>query len=81
VRIVLDSKESTSQVIEAIALSMILFISSCEFYQSKNDALRRKRYFKRTMGKKALKLMLRESLNGIGSAGFSSYLRLCDFGG
>jgi putative endonuclease len=33
----------------------------CEYFLSKTDALRRERYFKTTAGKKALKLMLRES--------------------
>ena len=35
----------------------------CEFHTSKADALRREGYFKTTAGKKALKLMLRESLS------------------
>jgi len=34
-----------------------------EYFISKQDAIRRERYFKTTKGKKALKLMLRESLN------------------
>ena len=34
----------------------------CEYHASKADALRRESYFKTTAGKKALKLMLRESL-------------------
>ncbi len=37
----------------------------CEFYLSKEDAIRREKYFKTTAGKKTLKLMLRESLNEI----------------
>jgi len=32
-----------------------------EFHISKNDAMRRERYFKTNMGKKAMKLMTRES--------------------
>jgi putative endonuclease len=34
----------------------------CEYYLSKKDALRREKYFKTTMGKKMLKLTLKESL-------------------
>ena len=34
----------------------------CEYYNSKKDALRRERYFKTNIGKKCLKLMLREGL-------------------
>lgn len=37
----------------------------CEYFLSKKDALRREKYFKTSVGKKALKLMLRESLSGI----------------
>ena len=33
----------------------------CEHYLSKEDAMRREKYFKTTAGKKALKLMLRET--------------------
>jgi putative endonuclease len=35
----------------------------CEYHASKTDALRRESYFKTTAGKKALKLMLRESID------------------
>lgn len=35
----------------------------CEFYLSKHDAMRRERYLKTTAGKKALYVMLRESLD------------------
>ena len=35
----------------------------CEYHQSKQDALRREKYLKTGAGKKALKLMLRESLS------------------
>jgi len=34
----------------------------CEYFLSKQDALRREKYFKTTSGKKALKLMLGNSL-------------------
>lgn len=34
----------------------------CEFYISKDDAKRRELYFKTTAGRRALKIMLRESL-------------------
>lgn len=34
----------------------------CEFYLSKDDAMRREKYFKTSTGKKVLRLMLRESL-------------------
>lgn len=34
----------------------------CEYYLSKSDALRREQYFKTTVGKRVLRLMLQESL-------------------
>ena len=34
----------------------------CEYYLSKDDAIRREKYFKTTAGKKTIKLMLKESL-------------------
>jgi len=34
-----------------------------EAFKSKKDAIRRERYFKTTKGKKALKIMLKESLS------------------
>lgn len=37
----------------------------CEYFLSKKDALKREKYFKTTAGKKALKLMLRNSLSDI----------------
>lgn len=37
----------------------------CEYYLSKKDATRREKYFKTNQGKKALKLMLRESFQNI----------------
>lgn len=37
----------------------------CEYYLSKSDALRREHYFKTTVGKRTLRLMLRESLKEI----------------
>ena len=33
----------------------------CEYYLSKSDALRREQYFKTTVGKRVLRLMLQES--------------------
>jgi putative endonuclease len=41
----------------------------CEFYLFKSDALRREKYFKTTMGKKALKLMLNGTLEKLGYKG------------
>ena len=41
----------------------------CEFYLFKEDALKREKYFKTTMGKKALKLMLNGTLNKLGYKG------------
>ncbi len=34
----------------------------CEYYLSKHDATRREKYFKTTVGKKVLRLMLQDSL-------------------
>jgi len=42
-----------------------LLLIFCEFFLSKKDALRRERYFKTDAGKRALRLMLRESLREI----------------
>jgi putative endonuclease len=38
----------------------------CEFYLFKQDALKREKYFKTTMGKKALRLMLGSTIEKIG---------------
>ncbi|MCB0563029.1 MAG: GIY-YIG nuclease family protein [Phaeodactylibacter sp.] len=38
----------------------------CEYYFSDKDAKRREMYFKTTAGKKALKIMLRETLSEVG---------------
>jgi len=35
----------------------------CEYYLSKVDAMRREKYFKTTAGKRALRLMLKDSLD------------------
>lgn len=37
----------------------------CEYFLSKHDATRREKYFKTTAGKKALRIMLQESLKEI----------------
>lgn len=37
----------------------------CEYYFSKKDALRRELYFKTTVGKRVIRLMLRESLKEV----------------
>ncbi len=34
----------------------------CEYYLSKHDATRREKYFKTTIGKRALRIMLKDSL-------------------
>ncbi|MDG1571277.1 GIY-YIG nuclease family protein [Robiginitalea sp. M366] len=39
-----------------------LMVIHSEYYLSKSDALRRERYFKTTMGKRMLKLILRHTL-------------------
>ena len=41
----------------------------CELYLLKQDALRREKYLKTTAGKKALKLMLRDTLSELNYAG------------
>ncbi len=38
----------------------------CEFYLFKQDALKREKYFKTAMGKKALKFMLNETFEKLG---------------
>ena len=37
----------------------------CEFFMSKQDAIRREKYFKTTAGKRMLKLLLRDTLQKI----------------
>ncbi|WP_419179930.1 GIY-YIG nuclease family protein [Aureisphaera galaxeae] len=44
---------------------MPLRLVFCEFYMSKEDAMRREKYFKTSQGKRMLKLMLRETLKDI----------------
>src|SRR3972149_8707845 len=39
----------------------------CEYFYSKKDTLRREKYFKTTQGKKALRIMIRESLKELKS--------------
>lgn len=39
----------------------------CEYYYSKHDATRRERYFKTTIGKKMLRLILKDSLKEVNS--------------
>jgi putative endonuclease len=46
-----------------------LRIIYCEQYLFKMDALNREKYFKTSMGKKALKLMLRNTFEELGYAG------------
>ena len=41
----------------------------CEFYLFEEDARKREMYFKTTMGKKAIKLMLKHSLEQLGYKG------------
>jgi putative endonuclease len=41
----------------------------CEFYLFEEDARKREMYFKTTMGKKAIKLMLRTTLDKLGYKG------------
>jgi putative endonuclease len=48
--------------VEATARRRPLELIYCEYHKSRTDALRREKYFKTTAGKKALKLMLRDTL-------------------
>ena len=43
-----------------------LILIFCEFYLFEEDARKREMYFKTTMGKKAIKLMLRSTLEKMG---------------
>ena len=47
---------------EATAPRRPFILLFCEYYLSMKDAKRREEYFKTTAGKKALKIMMRESL-------------------
>ncbi|MDP2926939.1 MAG: GIY-YIG nuclease family protein [bacterium] len=46
----------------AISLRRPFVLMFCEYFLSKADATRREGYFKTTAGKKALRIMLKESL-------------------
>ena len=46
-----------------------LILIYCEYHLEKEDAQRREMYFKTSAGKKALKLMMRESLAKLGYKG------------
>ena len=46
----------------------------CEFYLFEGDARKREKYFKTTSGKKAIKLMLRESLLKMGYKNIESII-------
>src|SRR5689334_2119440 len=48
----------------------------CEYFLFKKDAMRREAYFKTTMGKKAIKLMLGGTLNNLGYKGSFKNLRV-----
>lgn len=50
---------------EATAPRRPLILLFCEYYLSMKDAKRRERYFKTTAGKKALRIMLHDSLNEV----------------
>ena len=50
----------------------------CEYYVDKKDATRREMYFKTTAGKKALKLMLRETLAERGYKGVVKNIEICE---
>ena len=52
--------QGNSQATEFRRPFILLF---CEYFLSKHDATRREKYFKTTVGKKGLRLMLKESLN------------------
>jgi putative endonuclease len=43
-----------------------LILIFCEYYMFEDDALKREMYFKINMGKKAIKLMLRNTLSKLG---------------
>lgn len=53
--------------VQSTAYRRPLRLIFCEYYLSKEDALRREKYFKTTQGKRALKLMLQETLQEIHS--------------
>lgn len=50
---------------EATELRRPFALILCECYLSKHDATRREKYFKTTAGKKALRIMLQESLHEV----------------
>ena len=50
----------------------------CEYYLFKEDAMKREGYFKTTMGKKAIKLMLAESLRKLYYKGTMKELQIAN---
>lgn len=50
----------------------------CEFYLFEDDARKREMYFKTTMGKKAIKLMLKNTLEKLGYKGTLKPLNIVD---
>ena len=61
-------KHSTGGV-KSTASRLPLELVFCEFYIFKKDAMKRERYFKTGMGKKAIKLMLVSTLRSLGYKG------------
>ncbi len=55
-------KKHEDGLVPATAPRRPLSLIYCEYHRSKADALRRESYFKTSVGKKALKLMLRNQL-------------------
>lgn len=48
----------------------------CEYFLFKKDAMRRERYFKTSMGRKAIKLMLSSALDTLGYKGSLTNLKV-----
>lgn len=62
-------EEHNSGGVKSTALRRPLKLIFTEYYLFKTDALSREKYFKTSMGKKALKLMLGETLRKLGYKG------------
>jgi len=64
----------TPSTVNRIPLELIF----CEFYLFEEDARKREMYFKTTMGKKAIKLMLKNTLEKLGYKGSLKSLNILE---
>jgi hypothetical protein len=66
------------EALKALPHAPPLELIFCEFYLFEEDARKREMYFKTTMGKKAIKLMLRRTLEKMGYKGSLKPLEIAE---